>query len=326
MSYLASHGKELEQKLIQEAKALLKEHKANLVIGFEAGSLKFTTSPLITDDINALDKLVINPFIVNNLANFLVGLKGRIAIVAKGCDSRSIVSLIQDNKVKREDLVIIGVPCSGMVDLFKIENLAGYDRDQITDIILNNSMVSIIVNGDSKEVSFKEVLFDCCLGCELATPKEYDILLGEQVKPIGEREPSLKSIKELKTKSPQERWHFWQQQFERCIKCYACRNVCPACYCQRCFVEESEPQWLLPMPLWQDNLMFQIVRNIHMAGRCTDCGECQRSCPSGIPLRSLTKDMYDLVGDLFDFKSGIDKEQQPLLTSYEAEEAEGLFL
>lgn len=326
MNYLASHGIKLQQRLRQEAKALLRQHKVDLIIGFESGSLKFTTSPLLTSDINDLDRLIINPFIVNNLANFLVGLKRRVAIVAKGCDSRSIVSLIQDNKVKREDLVIIGVPCSGIVDLAKIEKLAGRDRDHITDITFSNNNANIIANEDSKEVSIKQALFDCCLGCELATPKEHDILLGDRIAPIGERETSLKGIEELKAKSPQERWHFWQQQFEHCIKCYACRSVCPACYCQRCFVEESEPQWLLPMPLWQDNLMFQIVRNTHVAGRCTDCGECQRACPVGIPLRSLTKDMYDLVGDLFQFKSGMDNEQAPLLTSYEAEEAEELFL
>jgi len=326
MNYLASHGKELQQKLRQEAKSLLKEHKADLVYGFEAGSLKFTTSPLLTGDIKALDRLVINPFIVNNLANFLVGQNKRVAIAAKGCDSRSIVSLIQDNKVKREDLFIIGIPCSGIVDLTKVEKLTGKDRDQVTDIAFSNSKVTIATDDDTKEVSINQVLFDCCLGCELTTPEEYDILLGEQVSPISEKEISYKSIEELKTKSHEERWQFWKQQFEHCIKCYACRNVCPACYCQRCFVEESEPQWLQPMPLWQDNLMFQVIRNIHVAGRCTDCGECQRACPVGIPLRSLTRDMYDTVDELFQFKSGMDKQQQPLLTSYEADEAEGIFL
>jgi len=326
MSYLASNGKELEKKLKQAVKELFKEQRADLILGFEAGSLKFTTSPLITGDARRVDNLVINPFIVNNLANFLVGQKGRIAIVVKGCDSRSIVSLIQDNKIKREDLFIIGVPCSGIVDLAKVEKLAGKDRDQIMDISFNHNKVAIITDNDTKEVPLEQVLFDCCLGCELATPKEYDLLLGEQIKPIGKKATSLKNIEELKAKSCEERWQFWNQQFQRCIKCYACRNICPACYCQRCFVEESEPQWLLPMPLWQDNLMFQAIRNIHVAGRCTDCGECERACPVGIPLRSLTRDMYDTVGELFDFKSGMDKEQRPLLTSYEAEEAEGLFL
>ena len=87
-------------------------------------------------------------------------------------------------------------------------------------------------------------------------------------------------------------------------------------------MEESEPQWIAPMPRWQDNLMFQIIRNIHVTGRCTDCGECERVCPVNIPLRSLTKEMYDIVDDLYHFKTGIDKEAAPLMTHYEATDPE----
>lgn len=70
--------------------------------------------------------------------------------------------------------------------------------------------------------------------------------------------------------------------------------------------------------------MFQVTRIIHVAGRCTDCGECERACPVGIPLRSLTKKMEDLVDELFHFKAGMDKEAPPLMTHYEYEEAEDL--
>ena len=124
----------MEQKLRQEAKALLEQGKVDWIIGFEPGSLKFTTTPLITRDKNDAERLVINPFIVNNLANFLTGIKGRVGIVAKGCDSRSIVSLIQDNKVARENVVILAVPCAGIIDLGKIERLAGKDRDELDDV------------------------------------------------------------------------------------------------------------------------------------------------------------------------------------------------
>lgn len=77
----------------------------------------------------------------------------------------------------------------------------------------------------------------------------------------------------------------------------------------------------MPMPQWQDNLIFQVVRNIHVAGRCTDCGGCERACPVNIPLRSLTREMYDLVDGLFHYKAGTDKEAAPLLTAYELDEA-----
>ncbi len=312
----------MEQKLRNEAKALLEQGKVDYIVGFEPGSLKFSTTPLITRDEGDIKRLVINPFIVNNLAEFLTELKGRIGIVAKGCDSRSIVSLIQDNKVIRENVVIIGVPCPGLIDLNKVEKLVGKDRGELDEIKREGDSVTVTVDGKRHQFSATEVLFDNCLDCELPTPQEYDILLGEPTSPVAERSTSRTKIDQLKETTPQQRWEFWKDQFSRCIRCYACRNVCPACFCERCFVEESEPQWLLPVPRWQENLMFQVIRNIHVAGRCTDCGECERACPVSIPLRSLTKEMYDLVGDLFHFKAGMAQDEPPLMTHYELEEAE----
>ena len=312
----------MEQRLRDEAKALLEQGQVDYIVGFEPGSLKFTTTPLITRDKNDVDRLVINPFMANNLANFLTELKGRIGIVAKGCDSRSIVSLIQDNKVAREDVVILGIPCPGIIDLSKVEGLIGKDRDELDDIIREGDKVVITADGKTGEFPITEVLYDNCLGCELPTPQEYDILLGELTSPVTDNSASQAKIEQLKGMSPQPRWEFWSNELSRCIRCYACRNVCPACFCQRCFVEETEPQWLMPVPRWQDNLMFQVIRNIHVAGRCTDCGECERACPVNIPLRSLTKEMYDIVSELFHFKAGMDKDAAPLMTHYEQEEAE----
>lgn len=314
----------MEQRLRHEAKSLLEQGKVDHIIGFEQGSLKFTTTPLITRDKDDIDRLVINPFIVNNLSVFLTEVKGRVGIVAKGCDSRSIVSLMQDNKVAREDVVILGIPCPGLIDLKKIEQLVGKDRDDLDDITRGGDKVVITVGGEKKEFPATEVLFDDCLSCEFPTPQEYDILLGEPSSLVCDKELSQSKIKELEDMPPEQRWEFWEQQFSRCIRCYACRNICPACFCQRCFVEESEPQWVSLVPQWQDNLMFQVTRIIHVAGRCTDCGECERACPVGIPLRSLTKKMEDLVDELFHFKAGMDKEAPPLMTHYEYEEAEDL--
>jgi formate dehydrogenase subunit beta len=315
----------MEQKLRQEAKELLEQKKVDWIIGFAPGSLKFTTTPLITNNKDDAERLIINPFIFNNLADFLTGLEGRIGIVAKGCDSRSIVSLIQDNKVARENIVILAVPCPGLIDLAKIERLTGKDRDELDDISRDGDKVTVTVGGHKKEFSASQVLFDHCLACELPTPQEYDILLGEPRPATPELENSGQNIAKLKETSPSERWQFWKNELSRCIRCYACRNVCPACFCQRCFVEETEPQWLMPIPRWQDNLNFQIIRNIHVAGRCTDCGECERVCPVNIPLRSLTRKMYDIVGELFKFKSGMDREAQSLMVHYEQEEAEESF-
>jgi len=310
----------MEQKLRDEAKSLLEQGKVDYIIGFEPGSLKFTTTPLITGAQGDISRLVINPFIVNNLSVFLTEVKGRAGVVVKGCDSRSIVSLMQDNKIARENVVILGIPCSGIIDLSKVEKLVGKSRDEIDDINRDDDRVVVTVNGSKKEFPVSETLFDNCLGCEFPTPQEYDILLGEPTLPPSDKyqAASLAKIKQLKAMPAARRWEFWKSEFDRCIRCYACRNICPACFCQRCFVEESEPQWLLPVPRWQENLMFQVMRNIHVAGRCTDCGECERACPMNIPLRSLTREMYGIVDELFHYKAGMDKDASPLLAAYEA--------
>jgi coenzyme F420-reducing hydrogenase beta subunit len=314
----------MQEKLQHEARTLLEQGKVDCVIGFEPGSLKFSTTPLITSSKEDCSRLVINPFIVNNLAVYLPRLKGRSAIVAKGCDSRSIVSLIQDNKVKRGDLVIIGISCPGMIDLRKVQKLTGKDRDELDDIVRQGDKVVVTIDGKAREFPASEVLFDNCLGCEFPTPQDYDILIGEPTAPLAEKSASLATIEKLKGMSSQQRWEYWQKEFSRCIRCYACRNICPSCFCHRCFVEESEPQLLMPMPQWQENLMFQAIRNIHLAGRCTDCGGCERSCPMNIPLRSLTREMYELVDELFHFKAGMDKDAPPLMTHYEQEETKDL--
>ena len=314
----------MEQKLRLKAAELLEQGKVSCILGFEGGSLKFTTTPLITGDKADTARLVINPFIVNNLSVFLTGVKGRVGIVAKGCDSRSIVSLVQDNKLAREEVFIIGVPCAGIIDLAKIEKLVNRDRDEVDAITREGDEVTVTVGGEKQEFPVEEVLFDNCLACEAPTPREYDILLGEPTSPAGEvgKAAGQEKIKALKSLGPEARWEFWWSEFDRCLRCYACRNICPACFCERCFVEEAEPAWVQPIPRWQDNLIFQITRNIHVAGRCTDCGECERACPVNIPLRSLTRQMYDIVEGLFHYQAGTDKEAPPLLACYEATDIE----
>jgi ferredoxin len=314
----------MEQKLRSEAKALLEQGKVDYIIGYEPGSLKFTTTPLITSAKDDTDRLVINPFIANNLSVFLTEVKGRVGIVTKGCDSRSLVSLLQDNKVAREDVVILGVPCSGIIDLGKVEQLVDKDRDEIADITRDGDRVVITVDGNKREFPAQEVLFDNCLGCELPTPQEYDTLLGEPTSPASDKDKaaSQEKINSLKGMPPEQRWEFWRSEFDRCLRCYACRSVCPACFCRRCFVEENEPQWQLPVPRGQENLMFQVIRNIHVAGRCTDCGECECACPVNIPLRSLTREMYDIVDEHFHYKAGMDKEASPLMAHYEVTDTE----
>ena len=317
---------ETEKKLQDKARELLEQGKVNHIIGYAAGSLKFTTTPLITKDKAETSRLVINPFIVNNLSVFLNDIPGRIGIVAKPCDARSIVSLIQDQQVVREGIFILGITCPGLVDLRKVERLVGKDRDELDDITPQGDRVIVTIAGKRQEFPAAEALYDDCLSCETTNPPEADIVFADASTRVGNKELGRRKIKELEARSPQQRWEFWKQEFSRCIRCYACRQVCPACFCHRCFIEETEPQFLSPLPRWQDNLLYQATRMIHVAGRCTDCGECERVCPVNIPLRSLSKKVEEIVAELFQYQAGMDKNAPRLMTAYNPDEAEGLIL
>ena len=307
----------MENRLKEEARKLLKDGKVDYFIGFGKGTVNFRTSPLITNKEEDLEGLVVNPFIANNLSRYPVEIKGRVGIVVKGCDSRSLASLMQDNRVNREDVVILGVPCEGVVDLKKVETHIGVDIDRITDIEKEGENLAVQMDGSKKTVPFREVMYDKCYGCDYPTPLEYDTLLGDAVSPKLEIEKSLKKIKVLEEMNASDRWKVWKEHFHQCIRCYGCRNVCPACFCERCFVDVNIPQWVSTYATWQDNLVFQLVRTIHVAGRCSDCGECERACPVGIPLRSLQKKMVDAVKDLFGYEVGIDKDAVPVFAHYE---------
>ena len=60
------------------------------------------------------------------------------------------------------------------------------------------------------------------------------------------------------------------------MRCYACRNACPLCVCQeRCIAETLDPKWLTQRMGIPEKFLFHFVHAMHLAGRCTECGECE---------------------------------------------------
>ena len=118
--------------------------------------------------------------------------------------------------------------------------------------------------------------------------------------------------------TPDERFEFWQNELSKCIRCNACRNVCPACTCEKCVFDNDNSgvaQKAAQTSFEESN--FHIIRAFHVAGRCTDCGECSRVCPQGIPLhlfnRKFIKDIDEFYGE---FQAGVDPEAKSPLTSF----------
>jgi formate dehydrogenase (coenzyme F420) beta subunit len=109
---------------------------------------------------------------------------------------------------------------------------------------------------------------------------------------------------------------------KNCIRCYACRNACPLCYCPTCFVDESRPQWVGKSIDPTDTRTFHFLRAYHCAGRCTDCGACERACPVGIKVRTFTKKLEKDVKELFNFETGLDPDVRPPLDVYKTQDPE----
>jgi len=309
--------KSISEKIRNEAKKLLEEKRVDFLIGFEKGSVPLRQRPCFINNPADTEKLIWDSFCLQNLATYLPRYKDtekKIGIIAKGCDTRSIVCLILENQIKRENLFIIGVPCNGMVSKRKIEEEFG-EVLQAEDM---GEEILIKTKEKEKRIKKKDYLMSTCLGCRHHNPVIYDILVGEEVKePEGD---GYDDIREFEKKEPEERWRFFEKEMEKCIRCYACREACPSCYCEECFVDSTNPVWVSKGLDLSDLMIWQLTRVYHQAGRCVDCGSCEAACPVGIKLTWLTRKVNLIVKERFGFVTGLSTEESAPLATFKIED------
>jgi ferredoxin len=159
-------------------------------------------------------------------------------------------------------------------------------------------------------------------------PQTYDEVLESPKSEtrIKRSEEIGKKIKELESLSAADRLAFWKKEFSKCIKCYACRQICPLCYCRVCIADKNQPQWVLPLPNSAGNFAWNTIRAYHLAGRCIECGECERACPVNIPLMLLNNKMTQIIKDNFDVETGVNPEATPPLATYNPEDKENFII
>ena len=121
-----------------------------MVIGFRKGTVPMMNEPYFARSPEDVEKFVWDSNCGINLCNYLTNRGEKIGILAKGCDSRNIVTHIIENKIKRDQLVIIGVPCKGMIDKRKISAML---EGEIGEVIEDEN--NITVKGDGFEKIIK---------------------------------------------------------------------------------------------------------------------------------------------------------------------------
>ena len=300
------------------AETILKDKTVDLVIGFCRGTVPLMNEPLLIRRWQEVDKLVWDSHCGINLANYLTGRMEKIGIVAKGCDSRNIVTHMIENKIKREQLYIIGVPCRGMVDRRKIAAAVATEIEEV-----HEAEDRLTVRSRGLEACFDkyEMLQDNCRICIHRNPVVFDVLAAE---PLAEQTKvdRYEDIRRIEALPADERYRYFDALLSDCIRCYACRNACPLCYCPTCFVDESRPQWIGKSQDPADVKTFHFLRAYHCAGRCTDCGACERACPVGIKVRLLTKKLEKDCLALFRWEAGLSPDTRPPLDTYKPEDPE----
>lgn len=307
----------LKERIMEIALKLLVEKRVDAVLGYQRGTIPMMSQPILVRDPEHVDRFHWDSHCGSNLANYLPKRRERLAVVTKGCDSRNMVLQILENQIKREQLYIIGVPCQGMVDRRQVlAELNGREP-----VVVSETPEQLFIRGEGfkKTMERASYLQDNCAVCHHRNPVIYDELAAEPVVEQSEVD-RYQDVRGIEAMGDSQRWNFFEDLLSPCIRCYACRNSCPMCYCPTCFVDESTPQWLGKSIDPVDTKTFHFLRAYHLAGRCTDCGDCERACPVGIRVRQLTKKLEKDIKELYQYEAGLSLDEPPPLDTYRPED------
>ena len=305
---------DIQTLLRNEAARLLEEKVVDVVVGFKAGTIPLHPRPAFITRAQDAKNLILDGFCQNNLANYLTRLpkEQKIGLIARGCESRAAHALVVENQHSRDNLYLIGVPCSGILNWRKIEA-------QVGENILSTKEADNTVIIQTREGNFKlnrqELLHDSCLRCQHPNPISPDVMLGDPLPEVksGSDQKSIENYEKLNTA---ERYAFFTQEAERCIRCYACREACPMCYCAECFVDHTTPRWAESTISPSGTHAWHIIRAFHQTGRCVSCGACERACPMDIKMTYLTDKLNEDMRQQYGFEVGMDDTSQPPFAAF----------
>ena len=171
---------------------------------------------------------------------------------------------------------------------------------------VNEGDVAVIVRSSDTEYAL------------LSTLSEMETFLNGRIPPLSEADKA--QLDALQAMSREERWAFWKEAFETCIRCYACRQACPLCYCTTCAATANQPQWIPVAQHPLGNTEWHLMRAMHLAGRCVTCGQCGEACPLGLPVHLLAFHLAETVQHEYGAVSGLTLDEASPMSVYKPED------
>ncbi|MDE6788318.1 MAG: 4Fe-4S dicluster domain-containing protein [Ruminococcus sp.] len=313
----------MQEAIIRRAKELLADGTVNRVIGWKRGEFVYDITPAVFTTAEEIDsEFVFDDFTQANVSKYLVKESrkdGRILAFLKPCDTYSFNQLVKEHRIIRENVYVIGIPGGPKLDIEKIKakGITG-----ILNVKNDNYTLKIETLYGEETMPFYEAISGKCAECKSKKHVAYDELIGDDGEVLESNRFDM--VEKLENMTAQERYDFWRGELSKCIRCNACRNVCPACTCENCVFDnpKSGIDNKAAADSFEEN-MFHIIRAFHVAGRCTDCGECSRVCPQNIPLhllnRKFIKDINSLYGE---YQAGADTTSKAPLNDYKTDDCE----
>ena len=309
------------QELKNRALQLLKDGTVARVLGWRIGENTYDPEPAFFATEEEMENFVYNNFCAANLSKYMIEaskLEGKTLVCLKPCDSYSFNQLLAEHRIDREKAYIIGVGCKGKLSIEKVKEAGVKGILSVTD----TDPLQVETLYGNAEVAYKDAMLSRCHVCKGKEHVVYDELIGESEDTVDT--DRFAEVQAIEAMSPAEKFAFFQKELSKCIRCNACRNVCPACSCRKCVFDSNKFDSAQKANVDSfEEKMFHIIRAFHVAGRCTDCGECSRVCPQGIPLhlfnRKFIKDINTLYGE---YQAGADVEAKGPLTSFTFDDAE----
>ncbi|MCF2140754.1 MAG: hypothetical protein K9W44_11930 [Candidatus Lokiarchaeota archaeon] len=320
---------EIQNSLKRIVKQILLEEEVEYVLGFEPGPLPLTAAPLFIESEDDIERLIWTDYCNLNLVKFLLEQPHtkKVGIILKNCEIHSLIVLINEKQIKREDVIIIGVPCDyGIIDLNKIKKIIG--NSEIIKGSIEGTKIKILTHKEEQIINFDKILSDSCLFCKNKIPDEFDYQIEVSAKKQTPNSEELmkyqkideyQDVIEFEAKAAQERWNYFTSELEKCTLCMACRNACPLCYCKICFIDQNQPQWFDKNDDLSEKVLFHMTRALHLAGRCAGCDACSRACPEGVDIHLIYKKLRKSVRDRWNIEK-VELGSKSVLGSYNNED------